>query len=120
MTGLSRNCARTTCPSGRPGAATRISPHRSAGSRAAASVTSYVSDPAKPVLYEPRPVRFSDSDAWRTWLIRDQRFIDGRPDVLTYETAPLTEPVTLQGAPQVDLAATTTGTRTRAKAPIRS
>ena len=77
---------------------------------AAATVTSYVSDPAKPVPYTPRPVRFSDSDAWRTWLIRDQRFIDGRPDVLTYTTEPLSAAVTLQGAPQVDLAATTTGT----------
>ena len=77
---------------------------------AAATVTSYVSDPAKPVPYTPRPARFSDGDAWRTWLIRDQRFIDGRPDVLTYQTEPLKEAVILQGAPQVDLAATTTGT----------
>ena len=71
---------------------------------------SYVSDPAKPVTYLPRPVRFSDSDAWRTWLVRDQRFVDGRPDVLTYETAPLTAPVKIQGAPIADIVAATTGT----------
>ena len=70
----------------------------------------YVSDPAKPVPYTPRPVHFSDGDAWRTWLVRDQRFIDGRPDVLTYMTPPLTEPLRLQGKPIVDLIAATTGT----------
>jgi putative CocE/NonD family hydrolase len=71
---------------------------------------SYVSDPMKPVPFEPRPVLFSDTDAWRTWLVRDQRFVDGRPDVLTYETQPLTAPVKIQGAPLVDLVASTTGT----------
>jgi putative CocE/NonD family hydrolase len=77
---------------------------------AAGEGDSYVSDPMKPVPFEPRPVQFSDSDAWRTWLVRDQRFVDGRPDVLTYETAPLTAPVKIQGAPLVDLVAATTGT----------
>ncbi len=62
------------------------------------------------MTYLPRPVRFSDSDAWRTWLVRDQRFVDGRPDVLTYETAPLTAPVKIQGAPIADIVAATTGT----------
>jgi putative CocE/NonD family hydrolase len=71
---------------------------------------SYVSDPAKPVPYTPRPVRFSDSDAWRTWLVRDQRFVDGRPDVLMYETPPLTAPVKIEGAPIADIVASTTGT----------
>ncbi len=71
---------------------------------------SYVSDPMKPVPYTPRPVNFSDSAAWRTWLVRDQRFVDGRPDVLTYETPPLEKAVTIRGAPVVDLKAATTGT----------
>jgi hypothetical protein len=70
----------------------------------------YVSDPAKPVPYLPRPVRFSDSEAWRTWLVHDQRFVDGRPDVLTYETPVLTAPVKIQGAPVADIVAATTGT----------
>ena len=30
-----------------------------------AAADSYVSDPAKPVPYVPRPVRFADSDRWR-------------------------------------------------------
>ena len=71
---------------------------------------SYVSDPSKPVPYTPRPVKFSDSDAWRTWLVRDQRFVDGRPDVLTYQTPVLTEAVKLEGAPIADIVAATTGT----------
>jgi len=71
---------------------------------------SYVSDPAKPVTYLPRPVRFSDGDAWRIWLVRDQRFVDGRTDVLTYETPPLSAPVKIEGAPIADIVAATTGT----------
>jgi putative CocE/NonD family hydrolase len=70
---------------------------------------SYVSDPAKPVPYVPRPLRFDDRDSWHTWLVRDQRFVDGRPDVLTYQSAPLTAPITIQGAPVADLIASTTG-----------
>ncbi len=34
---------------------------------------SYVSDPAKPVPYMPRPVRFMNHDQWTTWLVSDQR-----------------------------------------------
>jgi uncharacterized protein len=70
----------------------------------------YVSDPAKPVPYQPRPVRFDDSDAWRRWLLVDQRFADGRPDVLSYVTPALTEPVRIGGAPVVNLVASTSGT----------
>ena len=76
----------------------------------AAGADSYVSDPAKPVPHIPRPARFADGAAWRTWLIRDQRFIDGRPDVLTYVTPKLTAPVKIAGVPTVDLTAMTTGT----------
>src|SRR5205807_1398725 len=49
----------------------------------------YVSDPAKPVPYQPRPVRFADGDAWRRWLLMDQRSVVDRPDVLAYVTPPL-------------------------------
>jgi putative CocE/NonD family hydrolase len=71
---------------------------------------SYVSDPAKPVPYLPRPVRFSDSDRWRVWLVTDQRSVADRTDVLTYETPLLTAPVRISGAPVADLFAATTGT----------
>jgi len=71
---------------------------------------SYVSDPAKPVPYLSRPVRFSDSDRWRTWLVADQRGAEDRLDVLTYATPVLTSPVRISGAPIADLFAATTGT----------
>jgi putative CocE/NonD family hydrolase len=70
----------------------------------------YVSDPAKPVPYRPRPVDTADETAWRTWLLTDQRFVDGRQDVLTYETEPLKTEVKLQGEPTVHLFASTSGT----------
>lgn len=69
----------------------------------------YVSDPAKPVPFAPRPVRFGDRDMWTTWLVQDQRFVDGRTDVLTYVSEPLTAPLRIAGAPQVNLQASTSG-----------
>jgi putative CocE/NonD family hydrolase len=71
---------------------------------------SYVSDPAKPVPYLPRPVRFADGDRWRTWLVSDQRTVVDRTDVLSYQSPVLTSPVHLGGAPIADLFASTTGT----------
>ena len=70
---------------------------------------SYVSDPAKPVPYLPRPVRFADHDRWTTWLTSDQRAVEDRPDVLTYTTPVLTAPVRIAGAPVADLYAAITG-----------
>jgi putative CocE/NonD family hydrolase len=67
----------------------------------------YVSDPAKPVPYVNRP----DIGAkWRTWLVDDQRFVDGRPDVLTYVSDPLKEPLRVSGTPVANLYASTSGT----------
>jgi len=78
------------------------------GSESAAD--SYVSDPAKPVPYLSRPVRFSDGERWRQWLITDQRFVADRTDVLTYASGVLTAPVRISGAPVAELFASTTGT----------
>jgi putative CocE/NonD family hydrolase len=69
----------------------------------------YVSDPAKPVPYLPRPVRFADGDAWRRWLVTDQRFVADRPDVLSYVTPPLGEPIEVAGVPAANLVASTSG-----------
>jgi hypothetical protein len=77
---------------------------------AAPKFTEYVSDPMKPVPYRVRPVVDSDSDAWHHWLVGDQRFVDGRPDVLTFVTEPLTAPLRVSGAPVVNLYASTSGT----------
>jgi putative CocE/NonD family hydrolase len=75
-----------------------------------AAADTYVSDPAKPVPYIPRPVRFADSERWRTWLVTDQRAVADRTDVLTYQTPVLTAPVRIAGAPVANLFAATTGT----------
>lgn len=77
---------------------------------ALAGSNSYVSDPAKPVPYLPRPIHQDQNEAWRTWLVKDQRFVDGRPDVLTYVTPVLDKDVHIAGQPMVDLFAATSGT----------
>ena len=70
----------------------------------------YVSDPAHPVPFLPRPIRMASSAEWTSWLVRDQRFVSGRPDVLQYKTAPLDRPIHIMGAPRADLFAATSGT----------
>ena len=77
--------------------------------RATAGGDSYVSDPAKPVPHLSRPVNFEDG-RWGDWLVQDQRFADGRPDVMTYQTPVLTRAVRVAGPPIADLFARTTGT----------
>jgi hypothetical protein len=74
-----------------------------------AGADSYIADPAKPVPHYPRPVNFDDG-SWTAWLTSDQRSVDGRPDVMTYQTGPLEQPVRVSGAPITDLFARTTGT----------
>jgi putative CocE/NonD family hydrolase len=77
---------------------------------AEAASDSYISDPAKPVPYIPRPVRFASREQWTTWLVTDQRSVVDRTDVLSYRTHVLTAPVRISGAPVADLFAATTGT----------
>ena len=76
--------------------------------KGAAGGDAYVADPAKPVPHLPRPVNFEDG-RWGDWLVQDQRFADGRPDVMTYQTPVLTKAVRVSGAPIADLWAKTTG-----------
>jgi hypothetical protein len=75
-----------------------------------AAFDEYVSDPAKPVPYLPRPLRFADGDLWRRWLLTDQRSVADRPDVMVYMTPVLTEPLRTSGAPVMNLVASTSGT----------
>jgi uncharacterized protein len=74
----------------------------------------YVSDPAKPVPFIPRPVvpmRTGEGhQAWREWLVTDQRHAAARPDVLVFETDVLTAPVKVAGEPVANLVASTSGT----------
>ena len=79
---------------------------------AAQGTDSYVSDPAHPVPYRPRPVEWTydpRGSRWARWLTEDQRFVDDRADVLTWQTAPLTEDVTIAGNITAKLFASTTG-----------
>lgn len=73
---------------------------------------SYVSDPSKPVPYRARPVEetYGPGSRWYFWLTEDQRFVDNRPDVLTWQTDTLTEDVTITGNVLAKLYAATTGT----------
>jgi putative CocE/NonD family hydrolase len=66
----------------------------------------YVSDPAKPVPTSSKiELRMS-----REHMTADQRFAFSRPDVLVYETEPLSEDVTIAGPITADLYVSTTGT----------
>lgn len=66
----------------------------------------YVSDPSKPVPYFPRPIT---GNGWPEWQLVDQRFVDGRPDVLTYQSDVLSKDLTITGEPVVHLFAATSG-----------
>ncbi len=74
---------------------------------------SYVSDPAHPVPYRHRPIDMTYPEdhpgSWYTWLVQDQRFVDERPDVLTWQTEDLDEDVTLAGQVTAKLFASTSG-----------
>jgi len=79
------------------------------------SITEFISDPEHPVPYAPRPNWTGDYgntpaiEAWRTWLVKDQRFADGRPDVATWISEPLEESLTIRGGIIANLVAETTG-----------
>lgn len=72
----------------------------------------FVSDPQHPVPYRQRPIQatyFPGGSKWPTWLVEDQRFVDDRADVLSYETTPLDNDVTIAGDVVAHLFASTTG-----------
>lgn len=71
-----------------------------------AAFDEYVSDPHRPVPHLGYINRGFTGD----YMTEDQRFAAQRPDVLVYETAPLTEDLTIAGPVKVSLNAATTGT----------
>ncbi|CAN7447148.1 CocE/NonD family hydrolase [Duganella sp. LjRoot269] len=80
--------------------------------KAGAAYDEYVSDPAKPVPFVPRPIHMNDANVWRPWLVSDQRGVSDRTDVLSYVTEPLKARLQIAGAAMVNLYASTTGTDT--------
>ena len=77
-----------------------------------ANYREYVSDPANPVPYRHRPIQttYAEGSKWYTWMVEDQRFVSGRPDVATWTTPPLDHDVTVAGDVIADLFASTSGT----------
>jgi uncharacterized protein len=72
----------------------------------------YTSDPEHPVPYRHRPIQatYGPGSTWRTWLVEDQRFVDDRADVLSYESDVLDDDVTIAGEVMANLFAATSGT----------
>ncbi len=71
----------------------------------------YVSDPANPVPYRQRPISPTyPAGDWRLWEVGDQRFVDNRPDVLTFVSVPLDHDLTITGPLAAKLYASTSGT----------
>ncbi len=72
----------------------------------------YTSDPADPVPYRRRPIEgtYNPGSHWYTWLVQDQRYVDGRKDVATWTTPPLDHDLTVTGDVIADITASTSGT----------
>lgn len=72
----------------------------------------YLSDPSHPVPYRTRPIEmtYGPGSRWSTWLLEDQRFVQNRPDVMSWETDILTEDVEVTGNLLSVLFASTSGT----------
>jgi uncharacterized protein len=71
-----------------------------------------VSDPAHPVPYRQRPIQptyFAGGSKWPSWLVEDQRFVDDRVDVLSWESASLEADLAIAGEVTAQLFASTTG-----------
>jgi uncharacterized protein len=78
----------------------------------ASAYDEYLSDPAKPVPYRAsRPTLLVEApdSTWGDWLADDQRNAAARPDVLVYETDPLSAPLRIAGLPWANLFASTSG-----------
>ena len=84
---------------------------RGSRERSGKAYREYVSDPANPVPYRQRPISPTyPAGDWRTWEVADQRFVDHRPDVLSFVSAPLDHDLTVTGPLAANLFASTSGT----------
>ncbi len=66
----------------------------------------FISDPDNPVPYSADIRTYQG----HTWMVEDQRFVTGRPDVLVYQTEVLNKDITIAGPIIADLFVSTTGT----------
>jgi hypothetical protein len=72
----------------------------------AGAFDSYVSDPAHPVPFSAE-IRTTEG---HLFMVEDQRFAWTRPDVLTYQTSPLAQDLTVAGPILASLTVSTSGT----------
>ena len=76
------------------------------------TVGQYIADPANPIPYRNRPIQatYGNGSKWRTWLVEDQRFVEGRKDLAEFKSPALDHDTTVTGDVKADLFASTTGT----------
>lgn len=77
-----------------------------AAPKARSSFDAFISDPARPVPFTQEVTVGMPKE----YMIEDQRFAARRPDVLVYETPPLTADLTVAGPVDAELWVSTTGT----------
>jgi putative CocE/NonD family hydrolase len=72
----------------------------------------YVSDPANPVPYRKPPIQptYGRGSSWYTWLVQDQKFLEGRRDVLSWKSDVLDSDLTIDGEVMAHIFASTSGT----------
>ena len=70
------------------------------------SFDEYISDPSKPVPFTKEIA----TDIPKSYMVEDQRFTAGRPDVLAYKTEILDSDITFAGDATADLFVSTSGT----------
>lgn len=72
---------------------------------------SYVSDPTNPVPYRKTPVlqTYTQGSSWGAWLVDDQRHLEGRKDVVSWQTDILGADLTITGDVIANIFASTSG-----------
>jgi putative CocE/NonD family hydrolase len=84
----------------------KLSFDKPAGGAGIAAYDEYVSDPMHPVPYTQKITL----NYPREFMTEDQRFVSGRPDVLVYQTEPLTEDLMVAGNIKPQLFISSSGT----------
>jgi putative CocE/NonD family hydrolase len=71
----------------------------------------YVSDPANPAPYRKRPIQatYGPGSLWNTWLVADQRFLQDRSDVVSWQSDVLENDLVFSGDIVAHLFASTSG-----------
>jgi putative CocE/NonD family hydrolase len=95
-----KNTAFILCPNGGIGAGKECKPGK----------VSYVSDPANPIPFRPRPIQptYGKGSQWYTWMLDDQRFVTNRKDLALWKM-PIDHDLTITGEVMAEIFASTTG-----------